>query len=70
MPLKVLTKGEIAWEYLSGIREYLQNADSDTMQYDDRPVSQVIEQIIVKSKDRLYVRVKGGHETEITLEEE
>lgn len=56
--------------YLNGIREYLQDADFDTMQYDDRLVSQVIEQIIVKSKDRLYVRVKGGYETEITIGEE
>ena len=56
--------------YLNGIREYLQNADFTTMQYDDKLVGQVVEQIIVKSKYRLYVRIKGGYETEISLDEE
>lgn len=56
--------------YLQGVREYIQNADFGSIQYNDKLVKEVIEQIIVKSKDRLYVRVKGGYETEITLLEE
>jgi len=55
--------------YLQGVREYIQNADFTTMQYDDNLVKEIIEQIIVKSKDRVYIRVKGGYETEILLEE-
>lgn len=53
--------------YLQGIKEYIQNADFDTIQYDDKLVREVIESIIVKSEDKLYIRVKGGYETEVTL---
>ena len=56
--------------YLQGIKEYIQNADFDTIQYDDKLVREVIESIIVKSADKLYIRVKGGYETEVILLEE
>ena len=56
--------------YLQEIKEYIQNADFDTIQYDDKLVREVIESIIVKSADKLYIRVKGGYETEVILLEE
>lgn len=56
--------------YLKGIREYIQNTNFDTMKYDDRLIKEVIETIIVKPSDKLYIRVKGGYETEVTLLEE
>lgn len=56
--------------YRQGIQEYIRNADFNTMEYDDKLVRKVIESIIVKSADTLYIRVKGGYETEVTLIEE
>ena len=62
------------WEqenaHLQGVEEYIQNADFSVMQYDDKLIREIIEQIIVRSKERLYVRFKGGYETEIRLDTE
>lgn len=74
MKIKQLGRQQEAMEmknaYLAGIREYLQETDFNIMQYDDELIGKIIEQIIVLSERKMYVRVKGGYETELTLEEE
>lgn len=53
--------------YIRGIREYMESADFDSYEFDDKLIRQVVEQVIVKNVDTLYIRMKGGYEAEITL---
>lgn len=53
--------------YIRGIREYMETADFDRYEFDDKLIRQVIEQVIVKGADTLYIRMKGGYEAEIKL---
>ncbi len=53
--------------YIRGIREYMETADFDRCEFDDKLIRQVIEQVIVKNADTLYIRMKGGYEAEIKL---
>jgi len=53
--------------YIRGIREYMEMADFDRYEFDDKLIRQVIEQVIVKNADTLYIRMKGGYEAEIKL---
>ena len=53
--------------YIRGIKEYMETADFDRYEFDDKLIRQVIEQVIVKNTDTLYIRMKGGYEAEIKL---
>ena len=53
--------------YIRAIREYMETADFDRYEFDDKLIRQVIEQVIVKNADTLYIRMKGGYEAEIKL---
>lgn len=54
--------------HLQGVEEYIQNADFSVIQYDDKLIREIVEQMIVRSKERIYVRFKGGYEMEIRLD--
>lgn len=53
--------------YIRGIKEYMETADFNRYEFDDKLIRQVIEQVIVKNADTLYIRMKGGYEAEIKL---